>query len=86
LLSQLTEQKRLNNILKLAINRLTADIKEKDDLIKEHSISQAAKPTSAFLTQGAAVDESKELVDPLSVLKSDYSDVASQRNSLNFGS
>ena len=50
MLSQLTEQKRLNYILKLAINRLTADLKEKDDLLKDNSISKTPKPESAFMT------------------------------------
>jgi hypothetical protein len=40
LMSQLTEQKRLNNILKLAINRITEELKLKEKLIRIHNLSQ----------------------------------------------
>jgi hypothetical protein len=37
--NQYGEQKRLNQILKLAINRLTSEMTEKDNLIKLHDLS-----------------------------------------------
>lgn len=77
--NQYGEQKRLNQILKLAINRLTSEMTEKNNLIKLHDLS-LLQPT--FLTQNANRNESKEN-EQQSVLKSDdYSDIVSQHTSL----
>lgn len=77
--NQYGEQKRLNQILKLAINRLTSEMTEKENLIKLHDLS-LLQPT--FLTQNANRTESKENEQP-SVLKSDdYSDIVSQHASV----
>lgn len=39
---------------------MTADLKEKDDLIKEHNISLNPTPASAFMTQGTNAEEGRE--------------------------
>ena len=39
---------------------MTADLKEKDDLIKEHHIIYNPTPVSAFLTQGTQAEEGRD--------------------------